>query len=114
MSSTRLGLSEAQRDYDAMQSNDAVQPPAPRARRVHEVSPDTAPYEARSPRPYQPERPRIDANGVRTVRIRGQATPARRRPSIQIDRYDRHPDRAAQWALFMGVFMVVVAIITGS
>lgn len=54
------------------------------------------------------------AGQVRTVKIRGQATPARRRPAVQIERYDQHPDRAAQWALFLGVFMVVVAIVTGT
>ncbi|MBI5310441.1 MAG: hypothetical protein HZB14_05380 [Actinobacteria bacterium] len=63
-------------------------------------------------------RTRVDANGVRTIKIRGQATPPRRRPLIDasrpIARYDQHPDRAAQWALFLGVFMVVVAIVTGS
>lgn len=56
--------------------------------------------------------------GVRTVHIKGQATPPRRRPqrsaSLQIDRYARRPDRTAQWALFLGVFMVVVAVVTGS
>jgi hypothetical protein len=103
MSSTKLGVGEARSDYDV------VDLPAPRARRPR----DTA-YQPRSPRAYQSDRTRIDENGVRTVRIRGQATPARRRPAIQIDRYDRAPDRAAQWALFMGVFMVVVAIVTGS
>jgi hypothetical protein len=55
---------------------------------------------------------------IRTVRIKGQATPPRRRPerssSVQIDRYARRPDRTAQWALFMGVFMVVIAVVTGS
>lgn len=53
-------------------------------------------------------------DAVRTVRIRGQATPPRRRPIAQIARYDQHPDRAAQWALFLGVFMVVIAIVTGA
>lgn len=67
---------------------------------------------------------RIDADGVRTVKISGQATPPRRSGAqrsnaqrslaVQIDRYDRRPDRAAQWALFMGVFMIVVAIATGT
>jgi hypothetical protein len=52
--------------------------------------------------------------GVRTVKIRGQATPARRRAAVEIQRYDRRPDRAAQWALFMGVFMVAIAIVTGT
>ena len=58
---------------------------------------------------------------MRTVKISGQATPPRRHRSnaqrslaVQIDRYDRRPDRAAQWALFMGVFMIVVAIATGT
>jgi hypothetical protein len=103
MSSTKLGISEARSDYDA------VDLPAPRARRPRDSA-----YEPRTPRAYHSDRTRIDANGVRTVRIKGQATPARRRPAIQFDRYERSPDRAAQWALFMGVFMVVVAIITGS
>ena len=72
----------------------------------------------RAPRPYASARTRIDADGIRTVKIRGQATPPRRRPFVDLNRpvtrYDRHPDRAAQWALFLGVFMVIVAIVTGS
>lgn len=86
---------------------------AARARRVNShrpaAAPPTAPAETRS---------RIDADGVRTVKISGQATPARRSAqrslAMQIDRYDRRPDRAAQWALFMGVFMIAVAIVTGT
>jgi hypothetical protein len=81
--------------------------------------------EAHSPAPERVRRApvesksRIDADGVRTVKISGQATPPRRRSAqrslaVQIDRYDRRPDRAAQWALFMGVFMIVVAIATGT
>ncbi len=57
---------------------------------------------------------RIEGESVRTVKIKGQATPARRRAAVQIERYERRPDRAAQWALFMGVFMIVVAIVTGT
>lgn len=75
-------------------------------------------YAPRAARSYASGRSRIDADGVRTIKIRGQATPPRRRPMIDasrpIARYDQHPDRAAQWALFLGVFMVVVAIVTGS
>ena len=111
MSSTKLGLGEVQNDFE-LGDYEPVELPAPRARRPRSAAPAT--YQAREPRAYQSDRSRIDANGVRTVRISGQATPARRRPAIQVNRYDRHPDRAAQWALFMGVFMVVVAIITGS
>ncbi|MBJ7354292.1 MAG: hypothetical protein JHC98_05650 [Thermoleophilaceae bacterium] len=80
--------------------------------------------EAHAPRPERArrapveEKSRIGADGVRTVKISGQATPPRRRGSrslaVQIDRYDRRPDRAAQWALFMGIFMIVVAIATGT
>lgn len=81
--------------------------------------------ESHAPRPERvrrapvEEKSRIDADGVRTVKISGQATPPRRRGAqrslaVQIDRYDRRPDRAAQWALFMGVFMIVVAIATGT
>lgn len=71
---------------------------------------DNAGYEAR----LAEREEAVRSAGVRTVKIRGQATPARRRPAVQIERYDQHPDRAAQWALFLGVFMVVVAIVTGS
>ena len=87
---------------------------AARARRVNSHRP-----RAVAPVSTREERSRIDADGVRTVKISGQATPARRRGAqrtlaVQIDRYDRRPDRAAQWALFMGVFMIVVAIVTGT
>jgi hypothetical protein len=88
---------------------------AARARRAETHAPRTervrrAPVEGKSS---------FDANGVRTVKIQGQATPARRSNAqrslaAQIDRYDRRPDRAAQWALFMGIFMIVVAIATGT
>lgn len=88
---------------------------AARARRtdVH------APRPERARRAPVQEKSRIDADGVRTVKITGQATPPRRSSAqrslaVQIDRYDRRPDRAAQWALFMGVFMIVVAIATGT
>ncbi len=88
---------------------------AARARRAEAHAP--APERVR--RAPVEERSTFDADGVRTVKIKGQATPARRRGAqrslaVQIDRYDRRPDRAAQWALFMGVFMIVVAIATGT
>jgi hypothetical protein len=87
---------------------------AARARRVNTHRPRAA-----APAPTREDRSTIDADGVRTVKISGQATPPRRRGAqrslaVQIDRYDRRPDRAAQWALFMGVFMIVVAIVTGT
>lgn len=95
--------------------------PASRKRdttRVRQGAPRASRPAPRAPRPaadaYDSGRSRFDADGVRTVKIRGQATPARRRPSAPIARYDQHPDRAAQWALFLGVFMVIVAIVTGA
>lgn len=94
-------------------------PRAPRPRRTDSPSSIQArrgepAYAARRPSSYDSGRTRIDADGVRTVKIRGQATPPRRRPAVPIARYDQHPDRAAQWALFLGVFMVIVAIVTGA
>lgn len=80
---------------------------AARAMRVNSHRPTTV-SEARA------EKSTYDSEGRRTVRISGQPTPARRRAAAQIERYDAHPDRAAQWALFLGVFMVVVAIVTGT
>jgi hypothetical protein len=94
---------------------------AARARRVntHRPRPVEATTSRRRIEPLEDERSRYSADGVRTVKISGQATPPRRRSAqrslaVQIDRYDRRPDRAAQWALFMGVFMIVVAIVTGT
>jgi hypothetical protein len=86
---------------------------AARARRVNSHRPRAAKPAARE------DRSSFDAEGVRTVKISGQATPPRRSNAqrslaVQIDRYDRRPDRAAQWALFMGVFMIAVAIVTGT
>jgi MoxR-like ATPase len=87
---------------------------AARARRVNSHQPPRAVRE-----PMAAARARIDADGVRTVKIDGRPAGQRRRSSgraisLQLDRYDRRPDRAAQWALFMGVFMIAVAIITGT
>jgi hypothetical protein len=93
-----------------------VAPGAARARRVESHRPRVSDeFAARERR----ERTSFDAEGVKTVRISGQTTPPRRRSAqreiaFQLDRYDRRPDRAAQWALFMGVFMIVVAIVTGT
>lgn len=86
---------------------------AARARRVNTHQPG----QARVSRPAE-ERVRYD-DGVRTVKIAGQATPPRSRGaarslSLELDRFDRRPDRAAQWALFIGVFMIVVAVVTGT
>jgi len=83
---------------------------APRAFRPTEES-----YRPRTPKPYVSDRTHIDPHGRRTIKIRGQATPARRRPAtMDIARYGQSPDRAAMWALVLGVFLVVVAILTGS
>jgi hypothetical protein len=72
-------------------------------------------YRPRRPRPYVSDRTYIDPHGRRTVKIRGQATPARRRPqTVDMKRYGQSPDRAAMWALVLGVFLVVVAVFTGS
>lgn len=89
------------------------QRPAPGAARARRVS-THRPRPSEQPRAARRAESPLYADGVRTVKIKGQATPPRRRPSAQIVRYDQRPDRAAQWALFMGVFMVVVAIVTGT
>lgn len=92
----------------ALRSAPAVERPKAEHRARTAISP-------RTPRAYDSGRTRIEpGSGVRTVKIRGQATPPRRRPAVPVARYDQHPDRAAQWALFLGVFMVVVAIVTGA
>lgn len=107
---------------DALDLETYGRPSAMTAARRHEKKP--APGAARAMRvnSHRPanvaeartEKSSYDSEGRRTVRISGQPTPARRRAAAQIERYDAHPDRAAQWALFLGVFMVVVAIVTGT
>jgi len=71
--------------------------------------------------PPRPDRP---VAGRRTVVIRGQVAPAParlrtpvparrrppRRPSERL--VGARPDRAALWAVMMGVFLIVVALIT--
>jgi hypothetical protein len=52
----------------------------------------------------------------RTIVIRGQVAPPRRRPPRR--RAERiagtRPDRAALWAVLIGVFLIVVAVTTGA
>ncbi|MBJ7458296.1 MAG: hypothetical protein JHD02_03830 [Thermoleophilaceae bacterium] len=114
------GRPAAQRPRPAQATNRDAQP---RARASYDRAAARARRaESHSPRPVAvkaTQRTSFSDDGVRTVKISGQATPPRRRSAqrslaVQLDRYDRRPDRAAQWALFMGVFMIVVAIATGS
>jgi hypothetical protein len=108
-------------DAPQMRAHASYDRAAARARRSSkQLGAEThAPRPERARRAPVEEKSTFDADGIRTVKIKGQATPARRRGAqrslaVQIDRYDRRPDRAAQWALFMGVFMIVVAIATGT
>ena len=71
-----------------------------------------------------PPRPARPTAGRRTVVIRGQVAPPpaprlrepaarrrpRRRPSERI--VGTRPDRAALWAVMMGVFLILVAVMT--
>jgi len=52
----------------------------------------------------------------RTIVIRGQVAPPRRRPPRRpAERIaGTRPDRAALWALLIGVFLIVVAVTTGA
>lgn len=70
--------------------------------------------------PSRPDRPAVAAR--RTVVIRGQvappqrvsAGPARRRPPRRPSERiaGTRPDRAALWAVMMGVFLILVAVMT--
>jgi hypothetical protein len=46
----------------------------------------------------------------RTVVIRGQVAPPRRPPTPARERLGARPDRAALYALLMGLFLVIVAV----
>lgn len=48
----------------------------------------------------------------RTIVIRGQVAPPRRPPTPVRERMGSRPDRAALYALLMGVFLVVVAVVS--
>jgi len=50
----------------------------------------------------------------RTVRIKGQPTPARTRRPAASNRVSSAPDRMALYALLLGLFLVFMAIITAS
>ena len=50
--------------------------------------------------------------GRRTVEIRGQAPAPRRRPSSSAAAFAARPDRTAQWAFLLALFLVVMAIAT--
>jgi hypothetical protein len=73
-----------------------------------------------------PPRPARPAGARRTVVIRGQVAPpprpdaitgpARRRPPRRASERiaGTRPDRAALWAVMMGVFMIAVAVLTAN
>ena len=100
----------------ARRSSDAAGASAERTRRLHVVEPATR-------RRSQAERglerpgsePRLDPRGAerRTIRISGQAPAPRRRPEVVVDRFAGRPDRPARWAFALGIFMVLMAILTG-
>ena len=48
----------------------------------------------------------------RTVRITGQPTPVRRRRSPAQEQIAARPDRVALWAFLLGLFLVLVALVT--
>ena len=50
----------------------------------------------------------------RTVRISGQPTPARRRRPAASSRVTAAPDRLALYAVLLGVFLVLMAVLTAS
>jgi len=59
------------------------------------------------------ESPRGAVDGRRTVMIRGQVAPARRRPPRRaVDRVGHRPDRIALWALVLGVMLILAAVAT--
>ena len=67
------------------------------------------------PPPRRPAAPRA-ADGTaparRTVRINGQAPAPRRRPEPTGGLAAR-PDRPARWAFGLGLFMILMAVVTG-
>jgi hypothetical protein len=48
----------------------------------------------------------------RTIQIRGQATPPRRRPSPTVSRMSARPDRIAMYAVLLGIVLILMAIVT--
>src|SRR5436853_4178003 len=59
-----------------------------------------------------PPRPAGGVPGRRTVEIRGQVAPPRRRPSTTAAAFASHPDRAALWAFLLCLFLVLMAVMT--
>ncbi len=50
----------------------------------------------------------------RTVRIKGQPTPARTRRPAPSSRFSSAPDRMALYALLLGLFLIFMAVVTAS
>jgi hypothetical protein len=50
--------------------------------------------------------------GRRTIEIRGQVAAPRRRSSPSATAFAAHPDRAALWAVFLALFLVLMAVAT--
>ena len=91
----------------------AVEPPAPVEPRASAKAAVETP-----PRPVTPIDPSVGyrdpASERRTVRISGQVPArSRRRAEPPVSRFAGHPDTPARWAVALGIFMVVMAVITG-
>lgn len=56
---------------------------------------------------------RDPVTGRRTVQIKGQPVPARRR-SPAAAQISARPDRVAMWAVMLGLFLVFMAVITAT
>ena len=89
------------------------------ARRLQAVEPPAA-AEAPGQPPPRANAPgdasvghRDPASERHTVRIAGQVPARSRRAEPPVSRFAGHPDTPARWAVALGIFMVVMAVITG-
>jgi hypothetical protein len=84
----------------------------PAGEQVAEEAPDEAGAPAAKPRRFERTHPPAPASSPsperRTITIRGEPTPARRRPPV-LEAQLAQPDRIALWAFLLGLVLVAVA-----
>jgi hypothetical protein len=113
----RDGLPSAVRALDdwSTSEHEAVDWSAEDAAATTSSGQDTSAHEAIAPSPWSPSG---GVPGRRTVTIRGQvadryAAPrpsSRRRPERRYERSGFRPDRAAMWAVLLGVMLILAAV----
>ena len=97
----------------ALRDDEHREPAAVRRLRLVQDDEDRAPIEAGG-EPGVEHAPTYARNGRRSVKIKGQPVPPRRRRSAAASQIEARPDRIALWAVLLGLFLVFMAAATAN